>query len=168
VILRAFPEVLARVPYAHLVIAGDGEYESSVERLTQDAALREHVTRFPWLDQHELVRLLSISDVFLYPSIPHEGWTEQFGYSMAEASLMELPVISTRTGSIGEVVRDGETGVLVAPDDAQQLRDAMIRLALDEKARRKLGEAGREYIREQYEHECVARRYATFFRLIRP
>jgi glycosyltransferase involved in cell wall biosynthesis len=79
-----------------------------------------------------------------------------------------LPVISTRTGSIGEVVRDGETGVLVAPDDAQQLRDAMIRLALDEKARRKLGEAGREYIREQYEHECVARRYATFFRLIRP
>lgn len=165
-ILNALPHVLAKIPEAHVIIAGSGEYEQTIEQLIDTLDLREYITRFPWVDQHELIRLLSISDVFAYPSIPHGGWAEQFGYSMAEASLMELPVISTRSGSIADVVRDGETGLLVPPDDAHALANAMIRLGSDEHLRHQLGQAGRQYIMANFSHRIIAQRFSDFFRSI--
>jgi glycosyltransferase involved in cell wall biosynthesis len=165
-VLQAFPEVLRRIPNAHLVIAGSGEYEHEIERLIAEPFLREHVTRFPWLPHHEVIRLLSTTDIFLYPSIPYGGWAEQFGYSMAEASLMELPVIATRSGSIAEVVQDGVTGLLVPPDDARALAEAMIRLGTDAELRRRMGQSGRAYIAQRYSHESVARQFDQFFRTV--
>ncbi len=162
-ILQAFPEVLRRVPNAHLIIAGSGEYEREVERLIDEPNIGEHVTRFPWLSHQEVIRLLSTADIFLYPSIPCGGWAEQFGYSMAEASLMELPVIATRSGSIAEVVQDGVTGILVPPDDADTLSEAMIRLGVDGELRRRMGLAGRAYIVQRFSHSRVATAFSDFF-----
>jgi len=161
--VRALPEVLRQVPDAHLVIAGRGEYEKELDRLIDELGLHEHVTRFNWIDQHEIVRLLSVSSVFIYPSIPHGGWAEQFGYSMAEASLMELPVISTRSGSIPHVVIEGTTGLLVQPDDPRGLIHAMIELGRNEDLRRRLGRAGREYVIELFSHGVVSEKFNRFF-----
>ena len=162
-ILEALPSVLEHVPEAHVVIAGSGEYEKQIEDRIENLGLGEHVTRFPWVSHHELVRLMSVSDVFVYPSIPHGGWAEQFGYSMAEASLMELPVIGTQTGSMSDVVKSGETGLLVAPDDVRGLTDAMIALGKDRPLRERLGQAGRLYIADQFSHEAVAGKMHEFF-----
>jgi glycosyltransferase involved in cell wall biosynthesis len=156
VLVRAFASVLENVPNAHLVIAGSGEYEQPMERLIDELGIRERVTRFSWLEAHEIVRLLSACHVFVYPSIPHGGWAEQFGYSMAEASLMEVPVIATRSGSIAHVVRHGETGLLVAPEDAGSLAEAMRVLAEDDDRRRRMGIAGRQFILERFSHAMVA------------
>ena len=162
VLLDAFKKILGDVPEAHLVIAGSGEYEKEIEERIDGLGLRKHVTRFPWLSHHELIRLMSVADVFVYPSIPHSGWEEQFGYSMAEASLMELPVVSTETGSIADVVRDGETGILVPPDDVGSLSDAMTKLGLDRDLRMTMGRAGRRFISESFSHASVARKMYDF------
>lgn len=161
-IIEALPDVLQTVPDAHLIIAGSGEYEREIERLTNEPFLRGRITRFPWLSHQEVIRLLSSADVFVYPSIAHGGWAEQFGYSMAEASLMELPVISTRSGSIPDVVRDEETGILVPPGDVPALVAAMVRLGTDAQLRRRMGKAGRVYIMGRYSNERVARRMHAF------
>lgn len=166
VLLRTLPEVIREVPNAHIVIAGSGEYQKQIESLIDELGIRDRVTIFPWIDHHELVRLLSISDVFMYPSIPHGGWAEQFGYSMAEASLMELPVIATHSGSIADVVRDGETGILVPPGDVSALAQAMIRLGLDSELRTQMGAAGRQYITDHFSHETIAWKFHAFFRHI--
>lgn len=162
-ILQAMPAVIRQIPNAHLIIAGSGEYEKQIDALIAELDLRERVTRLPWVEQKELVRLLSASDVFLYPSIPHGGWAEQFGYSMAEASLMELPVISTRTGSIGDVVLDGQTGILVPPSDSEALADAMIRLGVDPLLCKQFGRAGRAHIVGHFSHAAVAQQFSDFF-----
>lgn len=162
-LLQALPQVLRDVSNAHSVIAGSGEYQKKIDTLIDELHLRNHVTVLPWIDHHELVRLLSASDVFVYPSIPHGGWAEQFGYSMAEASLMELPVISTRSGSIEDVVVDGETGLLVTPDDTNALAMAMIRLGRDSELRKKMGTAGRQYISERFSHDTIAWKFHAFF-----
>jgi len=164
--IRALPEVLKKVPNAHLVIAGNGEYEEELDRQLETTNYKLPITRIPWLDDQGVRALLSRTQVFLYPSIPHGGWAEQFGYSMAEASLMEVPVIATRSGSIPYVVKDGETGILVEPNDASSLADAMVRLGTDEALRRRLGEQGREYISEQFSHKAIAKRFFHFFELI--
>lgn len=165
-ILKALPSVIKRVPSAHVIIAGAGEYEQNIDALIGELGLCDRVTRLPWVEQKELVQLLSASDVFLYPSIPHGGWTEQFGYSMAEASLMELPVIATHTGSISDVVRDGETGLLIPPGDTKALEDAMIRLGTDAELRSRLGHSGRAYISGQLSHAIVANKFYDFFHAI--
>jgi len=165
-ILKALPSVIEQIPNAHLILAGAGEYEKQIETLIGELGLSDCVTRLPWVEQKELVQLLSVSDVFLYPSIPHGGWTEQFGYSMAEASLMELPVISTQTGSISDVVLNGETGILVPPGDANALAGAMVRLGTDASLRQHMGQAGRAYITERFSHTVVAKQFFEFFRLI--
>ncbi len=94
---------------------------------------------------------------------PYGGWEEQFGYSMAEASLMELPVVSTRSGSIEDVVVDGKTGILVEPDNVIQLANAMVRLAMDSALRMRLGHEGRKYITRHFSHAVVAQQFFEFF-----
>jgi len=164
VILRAFKKVLAEIPNAHLVIMGSGEYEDKVRELVRELGLNENLTLTSWQDREGLKRGLNASDVFLYPSLSYGGWEEQFGYSMAEASLMELPVISTRSGSIGEVVLDGETGLLVEPDDIDGLKEAMVRLGKDSELRKKMGQAGRKYIIENYSYQIIANKFYIFFK----
>jgi glycosyltransferase involved in cell wall biosynthesis len=82
---------------------------------------------------------------------------------MAEASLMELPVVSTRSGSIDEVVVDGKTGVLIEPGNQNELEEAMVRLATDERLRENMGEAGRQHIVDNFSHQVVANKFYVFF-----
>ncbi|MBX4211202.1 MAG: glycosyltransferase family 4 protein [Candidatus Yanofskybacteria bacterium] len=162
-ILKVFPQVHSQIPMAHLIIAGGGQDDAVVEEQVTLLQMPEHITRIPYLSHEELIKLLHVSDVFVYPSLSYHGWEEQFGYSMAEASLMELPVITTRTGSIEEVVVHDHTGITVDPNDLSGLQEAMIRLGADEPLRHKLGHEGRNYIVEHFSHEVIAQKFYTFF-----
>ena len=165
-LIQALPDVLIRIPNAHVVVAGTGEYEKEISELIHKHGLEKHVTLIPWLNPAGLRELLSASHVFVYPSMAYGGWEEQFGYSMAEASLMELPIISTKIGSIEDIVLDGRTGLLVKPDDHVSLAEGMITLGLDSELRKRLGQAGREYISENYSYPIVAKKFYEFFQKI--
>lgn len=162
-LIQALPDVLVRIQNAHVVIAGTGEYEKEISELINKHGFEKHITLIPWLDPAGLRELLSASHIFVYPSIAHGGWEEQFGYSMAEASLMELPVISTKTGSIEDVVLDYRTGLLVKPDDHVSLAEAMVMLGLDTELRKRLGRDGRKYISENFSYSIVAKKFYGFF-----
>lgn len=162
-IIDAFPEVLEELPSAHLIIAGSGENDAVIQHQIEKLNISGQVTRVPWTGRDELVKLLGVSDIFLYPSLPYKGWEEQFGYSLIEASLMGLPVISTHSGSIEDVILDGKTGTLVFPDNTEALRDAMIRLGKDKELRSGLGKAGREYIIANFSQKVIANKFYEFF-----
>lgn len=165
-IIEALHDVVREVPQAVAIIAGSGEYESEIDAAISRNSMQDHVIRVPWVDHDRLRELLAAADAFLYPSIPHGGWEEQFGYSIAEASLMELPVISTKSGSIAELVQDGVTGILTDPGDKGQLTKAMIRLAHDPELRSRMGMAGRSRMIEQFSHQAVYRKFREFFNRI--
>lgn len=165
-IIDAFKTVVGEMRNAHLVIAGSGEYEDEIKQGIKDSGVADWITRISWVDHAKLPRLLEASDVFLYPSIAHGGWEEQFGYSMAEASLMELPVITTESGSIDEVVVHEKTGLLVQPGNVGELAQAMKRLGTDPLLRERLGKAGREHISVHFSHQKVAGRFQQFFKQV--
>ncbi|PIR41802.1 MAG: hypothetical protein COV30_01245 [Candidatus Yanofskybacteria bacterium CG10_big_fil_rev_8_21_14_0_10_37_15] len=165
-IIQALKDIIKEISNAHFILVGSGEYEREISDLLDKLNLGDYVTKIPWADREELRRILSVSDIFLYPSLPFGGWEEQFGYSMAEASLMELPVISTFSGSIEEVVLHNKTGILVSPDNVEELKGAMFILARDEDFRKRLGLAGRKYVNENFSHEVVAKRFYDFFEKI--
>ena len=148
-------EAFRNVPHAKLVLVGSGSYEKNIQHPI-----------IPWADHARLKELYQEADIFVYPSISHAGWEEQFGYSMAEASLMELPVVSTSTGSIDEIVINGKTGILVPEKDVFALSQAMTELAENSEKRASMGSAGRAYIIEQYSNSVIAKKYHDFFKTL--
>ena len=164
--IEAFKDVVKEIPNTQFIIAGSGEYDNEIDELIKTLNLGEYIIRMPWVSHSELHHILSASDIFIYPSFSYGGWEEQFGYSMAEASLMELPIISTLSGSINEVVIDRETGILVKPEDVQSLKEAMTELGQNEDLRHKMGKAGRNYIVNNFSNKIVAGKFYEFFKKI--
>jgi glycosyltransferase involved in cell wall biosynthesis len=98
------------------------------------------------------------ADVLVAPS-RHEP----FGLVFLEAGHHALPSIGTRVGGIPEVVTDGETGLLVEPEDPRQLAETILTLSRDARLRAKLGAAGRERVRTSYTLDSMVSSYAALY-----
>ena len=77
--------------------------------------------------------------------------SESFGVSAVEAMACEIPVIATKVAGFQEVVRDGETGILVDVDDVQAMADAIKKLYDDKELREQYGKAGRKRVQNLYD-----------------
>ena len=133
--VRALPEIRARHPKAELVVLGEGAQRSELERLASELQVPVHLLgRVP-----DVAAWLSRADLLVHPA----RW-EGFGLALLEAMLASKPVVATNVSSIPEIVADGETGVLVAPDDPAALATAVTRVLNDpgsygEQGRRRAG-----------------------------
>ena len=76
---------------------------------------------------------------------------EAFGVAALEAQACGLPVVASNVGGLPEVVRDGETGLLVPPEAPQALAAALMTLIQDPQLRADMGRNGREWVLERYE-----------------
>lgn len=152
----------ASVGNAVLIIAGAGSLKDKLRKKAQTLNLEERVIFIDWLPNNELPKLLAAADVFVYPSVPHRGWEEQFGYAMAEAESAGLPVISTRSGSIDEIVVDGVTGFLVEPGNSRALAQAMEKIFSENIM--EMGEKARNHIVINFDHKVVAGKITQFLK----
>jgi glycosyltransferase involved in cell wall biosynthesis len=138
-------------------IAGDGRLRSELERRAEVLGISTP-TRF--LGRIESSRdLLWALDMFVFPSL----W-EGLGVAALEAAASGVATIAANAGGIAEVVRSGETGVLVAPADSRALRDAIARLAACPGERQALGEAARKRAIAQFAMGTMAQRTMALYR----
>lgn len=165
-LLNAFRLALGKTPEIHLVMVGMGPLEDFTRQFVKEYDIEQHVTFMPWLPNKQLPAVFNASDIFIYPSEPYGGWEEQFGYSMAEAMSSGLPVISTKSGSIEELVTDGKSGILVEPRNKEALHRAIIALWRDKQLRISMGQAGRKHIVENFSHKIIADKLEKFLRSV--
>ncbi|MBN1572546.1 MAG: glycosyltransferase family 4 protein [Deltaproteobacteria bacterium] len=124
-------------------IMGDGPLREELTKKAHDMGVGD-VVRF--LGRREDVSsILSISDAFVLPTLG-----EGFGLVLLEAMAHRLPVISTSTMSIPEIVVEEETGLLVQPKDPEGLAKAMGRLMKERAESKRMGEAGFERLKEKF------------------
>jgi glycosyltransferase involved in cell wall biosynthesis len=97
------------------------------------------------VDHERVPRLLDACDVLASPHVPLEDGSEFFGSptKLFEYMAMGKGIVASRLGQIGEVLADGETALLVEPNDARQLSEAIQRLAASSDLRARLGAAAR-------------------------
>jgi glycosyltransferase involved in cell wall biosynthesis len=136
VLLRAFAEARERLPGLQLDIAGRGPLEPALKALVRELGIDDAV--------HFLGHVSPIQSAIERSTavvVPSMG--EGFGMVALESMERARPVIAAEIGGLGELVRDGETGVLVPPGEAEPLRDAIVRVAGDFELARRMGEAGR-------------------------
>ena len=146
VAVRALPAIRASHPDAVLVIAGEGPEREALETLARELGVGDAL--FLPGRAGDVAALLERAELLVHPS----RW-EGFGLVLLEAMLAARPIVATRVSSIPEIVVDGETGVLVPPDDAQALAAAAIRVLDDPGS---LGAAGRA---RALEHVLGGRRW---------
>lgn len=140
-----------------LAIVGDGPQRAALEKLTDELGLRGRV-RFAG-DQRDVVPWLRSFDLFCLPSYANEGVPQALMQAMACA----LPVVTTPVGSIGEIVEDGLTGVLVPPRDVGRLQGALERLLADGTARAALGARAMARAQANFSEERMIDRMLAVF-----
>ena len=129
-----------------LDVVGDGEWRLALEREARSLGVAERVRFHGALPEPEVRTLLDRADLFVLPStIARDGQMEGLPVALIEALAAGLPAVSTRQSGIPELIRDGQTGLLAEPGDAESLRAAVARLLngehrLDLKAARRLVE----------------------------
>ncbi len=105
--------------------------------------------------------IYNMADIFILPSISTREWKEQFGMVLIEAMACGLPVISTTSGSISEVV--GNIGLLAPPNDPTELAKAMIKLINDRPLRKRLSRQGRDRALHLFDSKKIAEKFGRLF-----
>lgn len=137
VVLDAFARIHAAIPAATLVIAGRGSQEGRLRRHAR--RIGESAVSFAGsVPPADMPALLDDADIYLNAST-----IDNQPVSLIEAQSAGLPVITTDTGGIGEFVRDGETGVLIAPGDGVGMAAAALALIEDPARADRLARAAR-------------------------
>lgn len=144
----------AKTIHAPVVIAGDGPERARCQALAQSLGV---TIAFPGeLGQQDLVDHLHGCDVVAFPSVAR---SEAFGLGILEAHACGRPVVATRLGTGVEFVNlDGETGLNVAPKDADALAEGLNALLDDPGRRRRMGDAARQRVRTEFRADDIAKR----------
>jgi glycosyltransferase involved in cell wall biosynthesis len=145
---------------APLVILGGhpGEYEGEHPLTVIEETGARDVFLAGWHAHSELASALNASDVVVLPSVH-----EQFGQVLVEGMACGLPVVAVNAHGPATIVDDGETGLLVPPDDEDAMADALVRIVNNADERRGMGESAYERSRARYSWPALAKRVARVY-----
>jgi glycosyltransferase involved in cell wall biosynthesis len=150
-----------------LWIVGQGEEYEGLDSCATRLGVRRKVRFWGAVSNHLLPDFYAAADLFVAPSIQAEsGDTEGQGVVLLEAFAARRCVLSTRVGGIVDVVTDGATGLLVEPNDPNQLVAAMESLLRDRSLRNRLAENAFQTVNRGYRWEQIAAAFETLYRKI--
>ncbi len=154
--LRAAAKLAERFPKCHFAISGDGPdaYRRELESQIQESQLQQHVHFVGTV--RDMRDFYGACDVACVPS-----GSESFGRVVVEALAAGVPVVASAVGGICEILREGETGLLVPYGDTDGLAHALTRLLDDRVLRDQLAAAGRAKASQEYREDTCQERIGT-------
>ncbi|PKK84029.1 MAG: hypothetical protein CVT49_05225 [candidate division Zixibacteria bacterium HGW-Zixibacteria-1] len=158
-LLKAIKIVSGKHPNVKLGIYGAGPEKESLENLIKELGLEGRAKIHKPVDQRDLRQVYNKAAVVVLNSVD-----EGFGLALTEAMLCETAVIGARSGGIVDIIDDEKTGLLVVPDDVEDLSRAILRILEDATLRQRLGEAGYEKAKASFSSEASAARFAELFK----
>ncbi len=157
--LEAIALVRQEIPDVVYVIAGDGPYRDTLEKLANRLSLQDSVIFTGYVSEDEKGLYYNAADVFVMPNRELEnGDVEGFGIVFLEANAYGKPVIGGRSGGAVDAIVDGKTGLLVNPTDAEEIASAIIQLLDNKDYARQLGLQGRKRVEEDFNWEVIVSR----------
>ncbi|HEX5131855.1 MAG TPA: glycosyltransferase [Candidatus Krumholzibacteria bacterium] len=158
VLLHALARMRDAGIHAAALLAGDGERRGALEKLADELGLAGSV-RFLGV-RGDVARLLHAADVVVLPS---HAVVETLPLAVLEALAVGVPVVASAVGSIGEVIRDGETGCLIPPADAMALADRVTYILENREAALAMARRGMALVRDRFTIERTTRGYEALF-----
>jgi glycosyltransferase involved in cell wall biosynthesis len=148
----------AAVPNLLVAIAGEGLLRTPLESLARSRNVDARFLGF----QKDVQPVLDAADVFALPSL-----CEACPYAVLEAMAAGLPALGSDVGGVRELIRHGETGLVLPPRNAPAWAAAIHTLAADAGLRERFGQAGRERVIESFqERDMVRRTFGVYHQLL--
>jgi len=155
-LLGALPELRRQIPDLVLLLVGEGRRQEQLKRQVRDLGL-ESVVHFLGT-RRDLPEIYRALDLFVHPSL----W-EGLPLALLKAMGAGLPVVATRVSGSQEAIVDGVNGRLVEAGDPEALAQAILELNRHPEARRRLGDAARRTVAEQYSLEAMLKRLEELY-----
>jgi glycosyltransferase involved in cell wall biosynthesis len=155
-LLQAASELRLTHPDFRLVIFGDGYLGNQLRAQAASLGLGDVVQFAGYRD--DLDHFVGCFDLFVHPSS-----AEGLGVAALKAAAAGLAVVGCLAGGMRESVVDGETGLLVEPEDADALRHAIAKLMDDDELRASMGNAGRERMQNEFSIATMADRHVALY-----
>ena len=155
-LILALPRVLREYPLTRLTVIGKSPKKSKLNKLIDDLNLEDKITFKSGISENEIVDIYHDSDIAVIPSL-YEG----FGFGAGEAMACGVPLISTDSGGLKQVI--GESALKIEPGSVQQIEESIIKLFNEEETRNELSKKGRERMEELFDWEIAAKAYVNLF-----
>jgi glycogen synthase len=159
VLAKTIPGIIKSVPHVHFLIAGydrptpwGTSQRAELEQQFARAGASARVEFLGAMEQSQLPALYQRADLCVVPALQYES----FSYTCAQAMAAGKPVIATRVGGMSETVEDGKTGLIVEPDNEDELAAAIIALLKDRERRLAMGRAGHEKVLREFDPLKIA------------
>ena len=161
-LIQAASHVARRCPQVRFLLVGDGRLRRDLERQIAAAGLSDRFVFTGLVSPSRIPALIGAMDVVVHVSL-----REGLARALPQALIAGKPVVSYDVDGAREVVRPGETGFLVPPQQIDLLADALIQLTEDAPLRERLGGQGRALCTEPFRHEhMTARIREVYLRLL--
>ena len=147
------------------IFYGEGQLRENLENMVEEKKLTEHIELSGVVPHDTLIEMYKNHkvDIVVLPSITTaSGEHEGIPVALMEAMAAGVPVISTTTGGIPELLGDG-AGILVPPEDSKALADAIEQLMKDPELRYKIGAKGKEKVKKEFAIDSVVAKMVELF-----
>jgi len=156
--IRALAALTRDFPGLRYIMVGEGHDELRLKSLARELGVADKVGFVGPMRDDELPEAYATSTIYLGASrVDKEINVEGFGISFLEAGASGVPSIAGDSGGVRSAVRDGETGIVVPPTDADAIADALRSLLLNTDRRKEMGRAARRAVETHYNWDRVAR-----------
>jgi len=158
-LILALPRVIRQFPLTSLTVIGKSPQKSNLNKLIDDLDLQDKITFRSGISEEEIVKTYHDSDIAVIPSL-YEG----FGFGAGEAMACGVPLISTDSGGLKQVI--GDAALKIKPGSVNEIEDGILKLFSEEKIRQNLAEKGRERMEEFFDWKIAALAYIEVFKKI--
>ena len=155
-LINALPKVLEDFPKTHLIVIGKSTNESKIQKLIEDLDLNDRISFKSNLSQEEIVDIYHTSQIAVIPSL-YEG----FGFGAGEAMACGIPLISTDSGGLKDVIGDG--AIKIKSGSVQDIEKEIINLFNNDEKRKELSLKGRKRMEGLFDWKISATNYVKVF-----
>jgi glycosyltransferase involved in cell wall biosynthesis len=156
-LVRAIPHVLAALPKVRFFIIGEGELMAELQALSDSLGLKQALifTGF----RKDVGAFYQIADLFVMSSVQ-----EGLGTAVLDALALGKPVVAANAGGIPEIIRDGETGRLVAAADPQALAQGIVEMLTHKDQAQRMAGRGQALVQEQFSIDAMVENNLAVYR----
>jgi len=158
-LILALPRVIRQFPLTSLTVIGKSPEKSNLNKLIDDLDLEDKITFRSGIPEKEIVKTYHDSDIAVIPSL-YEG----FGFGAGEAMACGVPLISTDSGGLKQVI--GDAALKIKPGSVNEIEEGILKLFSEEKIRQELAEKGRKRMEEFFDWKIAASAYIEVFKKI--
>ena len=155
-VISALPRIIKEIKNVTYLVVGSGEDKKRLEEIVKEKCVEDKVIFTGSVSDESLLSFYNLCNLYVMPSRQTLKNVEGFGISYVEASACGKPVIGGRSGGVEDAVIDGVTGILVDPEDVDEIANAVIKLLNDKEYAKKLGKNGLERVRKDLRWEKIA------------